>query len=97
MDWLLTTALAAVVSTLIWYIKSPGEKYRLGLLSLMLWGTTLMIFVDHLVSYILEKGEFLEMTPEAASLGFTLIVSALVIWVIALIFSDPKRSLSRRK
>ena len=96
MDWLLITALAGVVSTIIWYIKSPGEKYRLSLLSWLFWGATIMIFVDHLVSYILEKEEILEMTSEAALLGLTLIITALVIWVIILILTDPKGILRRR-
>ena len=91
MDWLITTSLAAVVSTLIWYIKSPGDKYKLGLLSLIFWGATVMIFIDHLIGYITERGEFLEMTAEAGIIGLSLIVTALVIWVIAIVFSDPKK------
>ena len=96
MDWLLTTSLAAVVSTLIWYIKSPGDKYKLGFLSLILWGATVMILIDHLIGYIVERGEFLEMTKEAGVIGLSLIVTALVIWVIAILLSDPKKIWRKR-
>lgn len=96
MDWLISTSLAAVVSTLIWYIRNPGDRYKLGLLSLIFWGAAVMIFIDHLVGYILERGEFLEMTGEAGVIGLSLIVTALVIWVIALLLSDPKKIWRKR-
>ena len=96
MDWLIIISLAAVVSTLIWYIKSPRDKYKLGLLSLIFWGATVMIFIDHLIGYINERGEFLEMTGEAGVIGLSLIVTALIIWVIAIVFSDPKKVWRKR-
>ena len=38
---LLITALAAVITTLVWYFKGSGEKLRLETLALMYWGAIL--------------------------------------------------------
>ena len=83
--WLITTSLAAVITTAVWCIKDPEGKFKLGFLSFLFWGATLMIFVDHLMGYIIERGEFLEINPDAALLGLVLITVALVIWAIALL------------
>jgi len=83
--WLITTSLAAVITTAIWCIKDPQGKFKLGFLSLIFWGATLMIFVDHLVGYIIERGEFLEINLDALLVGLVLITAALVIWAIALL------------
>ena len=45
--WLITTLIAAIVVTAIWYVKP--KIYKLDILSLMLWGTSIMILVDHIV------------------------------------------------
>jgi hypothetical protein len=58
--WLLMTTLAAVITTAIRYAKAPEDKYKLGSLSLMLWGATLMWLVDHVMAYLAEGGDFLE-------------------------------------
>ncbi|MFC1937032.1 hypothetical protein ACFLWY_00565 [Chloroflexota bacterium] len=87
--WFITTSLAAVITTAIWYFKDAEGKYKLGFLSLIFWGATLMIFVDHLMGYIRE-GEFLEISSDAALLGLALIIIALIVWEIALLRADPK-------
>lgn len=87
------TALAAVVTTAIWYIKEG--KYKLGFLSLLLWGATIMWLVDHVIGYMLEGGEFLEVTPDAALLGGVVVIIAFIIWEIALLSADPKGFLRR--
>jgi hypothetical protein len=69
----------------------------LKLLSLILWGATIMVFVDHVMGYLMEGGEFLEMSVEATVLGFVLLVSALVFWEIVLLIKDPKRVLHKSK
>ena len=88
--WLIITALAAIVATAVWYIKAPGDKYKLGLLSLMLWGATLMWLVDHVMAYLTEGGEFFEVNLDATMLGVTVIIVALLVWEIVLLVSDPK-------
>jgi peptidoglycan biosynthesis protein MviN/MurJ (putative lipid II flippase) len=88
--WLLMTALAAVITTAIWYVKAPDDKYKLGLLSLLFWGATLMWLVDHIMAYVTEGGEFLEINLDATLLGVAVIVLALFVWEIVLLVSDPK-------
>ena len=95
--WLIFTALAAVITTALWYIKSPQDKYKLGFLSLIFWGATLMWFVDHVMAYLTEGGEFLEINLGATILGLVVVIVALVVWEIALLGSDPKGVLKRIK
>ncbi len=93
--WLILTALAAIITTLIWYVKAPEDKYKLGLLSLVFWGATLMWLVDHVMAYITEGGEFFETNLDATMLGVSVIVFALLVWEIVLLVSDPKGVLKR--
>lgn len=95
--WLIVTSLAAVITTAIWYIKAPEDKYKLGFLSLIFWGATLMWFVDHLMGYLMEGGAFLEINLGATILGLVVIIVALIIWEIALLHDDPKGVLKRMK
>jgi hypothetical protein len=93
--WLILTALAAVITTAIWYIKAPNDKYKLGLLSLIFWGATLMWLVDHIMAYVTEGGEFFEINLDATLLGVAVIVLALFVWEIVLLVSDPEGVLKR--
>ena len=93
--WLIMTALAAVVTTVIWYVKAPEDKYKLGLLSLIFWGATLMWFVDHVMAYLTEGGEFFEINPDATLLGLSVIIFGLLVWLIVLLVSDPKGVLKK--
>jgi hypothetical protein len=88
--WLIITTLAAIVTTLIWYIKAPGDKYKLGLLSFAFWGAALMWLVDHVMAYVTESGEFFEINLDATMLGVSVIIIALLIWLFVLLISDPK-------
>jgi hypothetical protein len=88
--WLLMTALAAVIATAIWYAKAPEDKYKVGLLSLFFWGATLMWLIDHVMAYLAEGGEFFEINLDATMLGISLIILALIVWVLVLVISDPK-------
>jgi hypothetical protein len=91
----LLTALAAITATVIWYAKSPDNKYKLGLLSLMFWGATIMWLVDHIMAYLSEGGAFFEINMDASMLGISVIIGALVVWLIVLLVSDPKGALKR--
>lgn len=93
--WLIMTSLAAVITTIIWYANAPHDKYKLGLLSLMFWGATLMWLVDHVMAYLTEGGEFFEINLDATLLGISVIVLALVVWLVVLLVSDPKGVLKR--
>jgi len=83
--------LAAVIATAIWYIYDDRrETYSLGVLALILWGTSIMVLVDHVMGYLAEGGEFIEATPDAALLSATLLLTALIVWEVVLLVRDPK-------
>jgi ABC-type transport system involved in multi-copper enzyme maturation permease subunit len=89
--WLITTLIAAIVVTVIWYVKP--KIYKLDILSLMLWGTSIMILVDHILGY--EGGEFIELETNGlitngALLGIVMLMPVLIIWLVILIISQPK-------
>jgi hypothetical protein len=89
--WLITTLLAAVGVTAAW--MAAPEKYRLKPLSLMLWGASVMIFVDHALGY--EGGEFIHMTTEGmitdgTVLGIAMLVPIFIAWEAYAILSMKK-------
>ncbi|MGB9853682.1 MAG: hypothetical protein ACPLRY_02605 [Candidatus Bathyarchaeales archaeon] len=95
--WLIILAFAAAIVTPIWYAKADEDKHLLKLLCLILWGATIMVFVDHLTGFLMEGGEFFELTPEATVLGFTMLTAALVTWECVLLLKDPKGVLYKKK
>ncbi len=94
--WLIVIAFAAVVATALWYSKAENDKYMLKFLSLLLWGATIMVFVDHAIGYLTEGSEFLDMSIDAVVLGFVMVLGALILWEIALLLKDPKQVIRRR-
>lgn len=88
--YLLITALAAIISTVIWYVNAPEDNYKLNVLSLIFWGATLMWLVDHIVAFMMEGGEILEISLDATLLGLTIVICGLTAWLITLLISDPK-------
>ena len=92
--WLITTLIAAIVVTAAWYIAP--RKYKLNFLSLMLWGSSLMIFVDHIIGY--EGNAFLELETEGlitngTLLGIDMLIPILIFWEIVLITTTPKEKI----
>ena len=86
--WLIVSLFAALVATVLFCsLKEQRKKFRLDLLALMLWGMTIMVFVDHSISY-LEGEPFIELTtngliPNATLLGFAMLVPVLTVWAVA--------------
>ena len=93
--WLIMTALAAIITTAIWYANAPDDKYKLGLLSLIYWGATLMWLADHVMAYLMEGGEFFEINLDATMLGLSVLILGLLVWEITLLISDPKGTLKK--
>ncbi|MCK9614234.1 MAG: hypothetical protein M0R48_01875 [Candidatus Omnitrophica bacterium] len=90
--WLATTSIAASCATLAKF--ALPKKYKLGFLALMLWGATIMIFIDHILGY--EGGGFLEKTTDgmiknSTVLGLAMLVPVFIIWGISLLISNLKR------
>jgi hypothetical protein len=86
--WLVVSFIAALVATLAFLrLKAAGKKYKLDFLALMLWGTFIMVLVDHSIAF-LEGGPFIETTTDglitsASLLGIAMVVSVLLVWAIA--------------
>lgn len=90
---LVLTAFAAVISTVIWYIYAPNNKFQLGTLSLMYWGATLMWTIDGF--FCIAEGEpFLDLSANDALLGVVIILCGLVAWMLILLIKDPKNVIS---
>lgn len=89
---LLITLFAAIASTIMWYTH-PKSKLRLGTLSLMFWGASLMWLVDAVVEYFELKSEYF--TPAAADmlndtfLGLSVVALGLTFWLVIVLIKDP--------
>lgn len=92
---LLITVFAAIITTVVWYTKN--SDMRLGTLSLMYWGASLMWLVDAVVEYFELGAQYF--TPAAsdmlndAYLGLSVVALGLVIWLIIVLIKDPKGTL----
>ncbi len=94
--WLITTFIAALAATLLWFLLN--KKHKLGFLSLMLWGAAIMILADHILGY--EGGKFLEMETDGIIksgvwLGIAMLIPVFLMWFIAILISKSKRSLEK--
>ena len=91
---LLTSVFAAIVCTILWYKNAPKSEMRLGTLSLMFWGASLMWFVDAIFEYAELGAEYF--APAAADmlndffLGLSVVAFGLILWLIILMIKDPK-------
>ncbi len=103
---LLITAFAAVISTVLWYIKAETESnMKIGTLALMYWGAALMWFVDAVIEYLEVGAEYF--TPVAsdmlndAYLGASIVLLGLIIWLVIILIKDPdgrlKKALTKGK
>ena len=96
---LLITVIAAVITTAIWY-KEKDRDYKLDFLSLMLWGASIMWFVDALFEFAELKAEYFNPAPlemlNDAFLGMAVLALALVIWVVNLLVTDPQGRLKKK-
>lgn len=89
--YLIITAIAAIIVTIAWYSKAPNDTYKLGTLSLIFWGATIMWLVDHVIAYLAEGGEFLEISLDATMLGVCVVIIGLLAWLVMLLIKDPKK------
>jgi len=89
--WLITTLIASLIVTLLsLFFKN---KYKLGFFSLMLWGATIMITVDHILGY--EGGKFIETETDGIInsgflLGMVMLIPVFFIWSMSILFLKPK-------
>ncbi len=84
--WLITTMIAAIGATAVWFVAP--KRLKLGFLSLMLWGASVMILVDHVMGY--DGGEFIHMTTDGmvtsgTVLGIVMLIPIFIIWELYVI------------
>ena len=91
---LILTALAAVVSTAVWYASKTMRDMKVSVLCWLFWGAAIMWLVDLVFEYAEEGAAVFE--PSVAEvlndslLGLAVITLALVIWTVVYLVSDPK-------
>ena len=91
---LILTALAAIVSTVIWYCSATAREVKVSVLCWLFWGAAIMWLVDLVFEYAEEGAAVFE--PSVADvlndslLGLAVITLALVIWTVVYLVSDPK-------
>ena len=96
---LLITALAAIISTILWYVNEKARFFKVGILCYEFWGASLMWLVDAVYEY-LELGE-LYFSPAGQDmlndtfLGLSVVVLGLIIWLIILLLKDPEHVIKK--
>lgn len=96
---LLITALAAIISTILWYVNEKARFLKVGILCYEFWGASLMWLVDAVYEY-LELGE-LYFSPAGQDmlndtfLGLSVVVLGLIIWLIILLLKDPEHVIKK--
>ena len=90
---LLITVFAAVITTVIWYNRKD-DSMKLGILLFMFWGASLMWLVDAIFEYAELKAAYFSPAPEDmlndTFLGLSVVALGLIIWLVVLLFKDPK-------
>ena len=61
---LLVTVFAAIISTILWYMKAPDNSMQFGTLCLMYWGASIMWLVDAIAEYIEVGAEYFKPEPK---------------------------------
>lgn len=96
---LLITVIAAIIASVIWYFKDNRKEYKLGTLSLIYWGASLMWLMDFVFEYAELKADYFTQ-PLAdvfndAVLGLCVVVIGLIAWFITLLIKDPKKVIKK--
>lgn len=90
---LLICVYAAVMSTVLWYVRRD-DSMRLGTLCWLYWGAALMWMVDAVAEYAEAREAYFVPAPEDllndAFLGLSVVALGLVIWLVRLLIADPK-------
>ncbi len=96
---LLTTVFAAIFCTIIWYKNEEARTLKVGLLSLMFWGASLMWLIDAIFEYAELGAESFVPAPldmlNDFYLGLSVVALGLIIWLVVLLVKDPKGVLKK--
>lgn len=97
---LLITVFAAVITTVLWYVKSEKNPMMLGTLALMYWGASLMWSIDAVFEYAELGAEYFTPKPmdmlNDSYLGLSVVALGLVIWLVYVLIKDPKGTVRAR-
>lgn len=89
---LIITLFAAVIATIVWYLQLPNNHYKISTLVFMYWGAALMWIGDRF--FCLIKAEpFIDFSINDTLLGFTVVISGLIGWVIIILMNSKKMKL----
>ena len=86
---LLTTVFAAIISSVIWYRNEEARKLKVGTLSLMYWGASLMWLIDAELGAESFVPAPLDMLNDLY-LGLSVVALGLIIWLVIVLVRDPK-------
>lgn len=91
---LLTTAFAAIISTVVWYKGAPKSEMKVGILCWLYWGASLMWFVDAIFEYAELGADYFVPAPADMLndfyLGLSVVALGMIIWLVILLVKDPK-------
>ncbi len=91
---LLIMVFAAIIATVIWYRGLPRDEMQLGTLCLIFWGAALMWLADAIMAYMELGVEYFTPAPEEmlndTYLGLSAVAMGLIIWLVILLYKDPK-------
>lgn len=91
---LLITIIAAICATAVWYACDKRDSYKLGTLSLIYWGASLMWLMDFVFEYAELKTEYFNQSfadiLNDSLLGVTVVAIGLIAWLAILLIKDPK-------
>ena len=97
---LLFTLIAAVISTLIWYLSKRARTLKIVTLLYLYWGASLMWLVDAVFEYIQLRAAYFTPSIEDmindSFLGISVVVLGLIIWVIEILIKDPENVINRK-
>ena len=94
---LLITVFAAIIATVVWYVREESSTLKVGMLVWMYWGASIMWLVDAIFEYVdcLQKEtdyfrpEISDMVNDAF-LGLSVVALGLIVWLVVLLIKDPK-------
>ncbi|MBQ5995322.1 MAG: hypothetical protein IJL63_05660 [Clostridia bacterium] len=91
---LVITLIAAAVATAVWYLNENRASLKLGTLSLIYWGASLMWLMDFVFEYAELKADYFVQEPadilNDSLLGVTVVLIGFVAWLVILMVKDPK-------
>ena len=97
---LLITVFAALAASIVWYACEKRDTYKLGLLSLIFWGASLMWLMDFVFEFAELKADYFDQSfadiLNDSLLGVTVIALGLTAWLVILLLKDPKKVLKRK-